>query len=279
MFHQARALRTYTPSLTCADFGEKDFPHPPSKFLHRIHQVSPHCSMSFSSPGQVSYHLKSKDPVVVTKILQLLDVASYDVLGTSIEDIFLDLMARETPRASFDGAEETSDSVSEPVLPDSIDCPSAPGKAVLKLTDERPRSPFSQALTILHKRALIARRSWMVPLLVVLVSVCGACIPLIFLSGQPATCIKLFDNTIIIPESPTYYLESFGLSTQTLTSPPEYDTSCTWKTTARLILIISPDETVELTYCGSKAVHPFMMESGYFNYGLVLLFMLRLLHS
>jgi ATP-binding cassette subfamily A (ABC1) protein 3 len=214
-----------------SDFSEKDFPHPPSEILHRIRQVSPYCSMSLSSPGQASYHLKSKDPVVVTKVLQLLDnerealrVASYDVLGTSIEDIFLDLMARETPRASFDGAEDTSDSVSEPVLPDSVDCPSAPGKAVLELTDGRPRSLFSQALTIFHKRALIARRSWMVPLLVVLVSVCGACIPLVFLSGQPATCIKTFDNTIIIPlyfpESPTYYLESFGLSTQTLTSPP-----------------------------------------------------------
>jgi ATP-binding cassette subfamily A (ABC1) protein 3 len=188
-----------------SNFSEKDFPHPPSEILHRIRQVSPHCSMSLSSPGQASYHLRSKDPVVVTKILQLLDIASYDVLGTSIEDIFLDLMARETPRASFDGAEETSDSVSEPILPDLSDYPSAPGKAVLKLTDGRPRSPFSQTLTIFYKRALIARRSWMVPLLVVLVSVCGACIPIVFfLSGQPATCIKTFDNTIIICTSQSH---------------------------------------------------------------------------
>ncbi|OAX34727.1 hypothetical protein K503DRAFT_803350 [Rhizopogon vinicolor AM-OR11-026] len=58
----------------------------------------PICSMSLSSPSQASYHLKSKDPVVVEKVPQLLHdehktlrVASYDVLGTSIEDIFLHL--------------------------------------------------------------------------------------------------------------------------------------------------------------------------------------------
>jgi hypothetical protein len=45
--------------------------------------------------------------VIVEKVLQLLDderkalhIASYDVFGTSIEDIFLDLMASQTRSAS-----------------------------------------------------------------------------------------------------------------------------------------------------------------------------------
>ncbi|KAG1742779.1 uncharacterized protein EDB91DRAFT_297988 [Suillus paluster] len=214
------------------DLTEKDLPKAPSVTLDRIRQVSPQCSMSLASPSQASYHLKSKDSVVVEKVLQLLDkerdalrIASYDVLGTSIEDIFLDLMARQTRSASPDGTEKSissSGGISEPILPDLTGVPSAPAKA-LELTDGRPRSPLSQALTIFYKRALIARRSWLTPLLVVLIAVCGSCIPLVFLSGQTATCTLQFKNETVIPlyfpDSPIYYRAS-GPGTQILTSPP-----------------------------------------------------------
>ncbi|KAG0694048.1 hypothetical protein DFH29DRAFT_859873 [Suillus ampliporus] len=214
------------------DLTEKDFTKAPSEALDRIRQVCPQCSMSLPSPSQASYHLKSKDSVVVEKVLQLLDkernalrIASYDVLGTSIEDIFLDLMARQTRSASPDGTEKSissSGGVSTPSLADLADGPSAPAK-VLELTDGRPRSPLSQALTIFYKRALIARRSWLTPLLVVFIAVCGSCIPLVFLSGQAATCTLQFKNETVIPlyfpDSPIYLLAS-GPGTQILTSPP-----------------------------------------------------------
>ncbi|KIK34697.1 hypothetical protein CY34DRAFT_621910, partial [Suillus luteus UH-Slu-Lm8-n1] len=73
------------PGLT-----EKDSPNAPLETLDRIRKVCPQCSMSLSSPSQASYHLKSKDSMVVENVLQLLDkernalhIASYDVLGTS----------------------------------------------------------------------------------------------------------------------------------------------------------------------------------------------------
>jgi ABC-type multidrug transport system ATPase subunit len=214
------------------DLPEKDLPSAPSETLDRVRQVCPQCSMSLSSPSQASYHLKSKDSVVVENVLQLLDkernalrIASYDVLGTSIEDIFLDLMAHQTSSASQDGTEKSissSGGISEPILAELTDSPSAsPG--ALQLTDGRPRSPLSQALTIFYKRALIARRSWLTPLLVVLIAVCGSCIPLVFLSGQETTCTTTFQNESLIslyfPESPIYFSAS-GPGTQILESPP-----------------------------------------------------------
>ncbi|KAG1879528.1 hypothetical protein C8R48DRAFT_589537 [Suillus tomentosus] len=214
------------------DLAEKDLPNAPSEALDRIRRVCPQCSMSLSSPSQASYHLKSKDPVVVEKVLQLLDeernalsVASCDVLGTSIEDIFLDLMARQTGSASLDSTEKSissSGGIYEPTLAESTDDSSSPPGA-LQLTDGRPRSPLSQALTIFYKRALIARRSWLTPLLAVVIAVCGSCIPIIFLSGQDTTCTTKLGNESVIslyfPESPIYYSAS-GPGTRVLESPP-----------------------------------------------------------
>ncbi|KAG1840268.1 hypothetical protein DFJ58DRAFT_858320 [Suillus subalutaceus] len=202
------------------DLPEKDLP---TETLDCIRQICTQCSMSLSSPSQASYHLKSKDPVVVEKCSH---VASCDVLGTSIEDIFLDLMARQTGSVSLDSTEKSiasSGGISEPILAKLTDDPSAPPGA-LQLTDGRPRSPLSQALTIFYKRALIARRSWLTPLLVVLIAVCGSCIPLVFLSGQDTTCTTQFKNESVIslyfPESPVYYSET-GPGTQILESPPD----------------------------------------------------------
>ncbi|KAG2067404.1 P-loop containing nucleoside triphosphate hydrolase protein [Suillus decipiens] len=214
------------------DLTEKDLPKAPTETLDHIRQVCPQCSMSLSSPSQASYHLKSKDSVVVERVLQLLDkkrnalrIASYDVLGTSIEDIFLDLMARQTCTVSTDGTEKSissSGGISEPILAELTNGRSAsPG--TLQLTDGRSRSPLSQALTIFYKRSLIARRSWLTPLLVVLIAVCGSCIPLVFLSGQETTCTTKFQNESVIslyfPQSPVYFSAS-GSGAQILESPP-----------------------------------------------------------
>ncbi|KIK34896.1 hypothetical protein CY34DRAFT_17399 [Suillus luteus UH-Slu-Lm8-n1] len=134
-------------------------------------------------------------------------------------------MARQTSTASVDGTEKSissSGGVYQPILAELTDDPFAPPGA-LQLTDGRPRSPLSQALTIFYKRALVARRSWLTPLLAVLIAVCGSCIPLVFLSGQDTTCATQFENEIVIPlyfpDSPIY-LPALGPGTQILESPP-----------------------------------------------------------
>ncbi|KAH7886313.1 hypothetical protein F5I97DRAFT_2027968 [Phlebopus sp. FC_14] len=217
-----------------SDMNEKEFTSAPADVLDRIREVAPQCTMSQASPTQVSYHLKSKDSVVVEKVLRLLDnngsqhrIASYDILGTSIEDIFLDLMKREAGSGTPDTAEKSihsSDGASGSGIPVPEFASPISVSPVLTLTDGRARSPFSQALTIFHKRALIARRSWLTPALVVLIAVCGSCIPLFYLSGQPATCTVQFKNETVIPlywpDSPLNAL-AVGPSAEILTYPPD----------------------------------------------------------
>ena len=67
--------------------------------------IAPETYVTMCSPHQVCYHLKTKDTEVIRQVLGLLDdetsrheIASYGIFGTTIEDIFLDLMSKnETP--------------------------------------------------------------------------------------------------------------------------------------------------------------------------------------
>lgn len=214
------------------DMGEKYPASSPLEVLDRIRELAPQCTLSQPSPTLAAYHLKSKDSVMVVKVLQLLQneagnyhIASVDVLGTSIEDIFLDLMESEsrvhTPDSGVKSMHSTESALA-PTIPDPLRANSAPSP--LTLADGRARSPFSQALTILYKRMLIARRSWLTPVLTLLVAVCGACVPLFFLSGQTPSCTVKFKNETVIPlylpDSPVRTIESTPTASM-LESPPD----------------------------------------------------------
>ena len=216
------------------DLGEKDPSNLSLEVLARLREFAPQCTLTQSSPIHTAYHLKSKDSAVVEKVLQLLDneagnylITSVDILGTSIEDIFLDLIESEsrtrTQNTTNNGEKSThsAETTPAPSVPDSPRAISAPFP--LALTHGRARSPFSQALTIFYKRMLIARRSWLTPLLAVLIAVCGACIPLFFLSGQAPSCaVKLKNETVIPlfwPDSPIGILDSTP-GARILESPP-----------------------------------------------------------
>ena len=213
------------------DLGEKDLASSSLEVLDRIREFAPQCTLSQSSPIHAAYHLRSKDSVIVEKVLQLLDseagnyrIASVDVLGTSIEDIFLNLMEAEVQARTPDNGEKSTHSA------ESTAAPSVPGPlgisapSPLMLADGRARSPFSQALTIFYKRMLIARRSWLTPVLTVLIAVCGACVPLFFLSGQTPSCTVTFKNETVIPlywpDSPIGILD-FTPAASILESPPD----------------------------------------------------------
>ena len=172
------------------------------------------------SPHQVCYHLKTKDTEVVRRVLGLLDdetsrhaIASYDILGTTIEDIFLDLMSKnETPDDTELVLEGASSSPHLEVKSNLVDLPTG-----------RPVSPFRQAFTIFYKRTLILKRSWLTPLLTVIIGVAGATIPLFFLSGVLKSCSVRFDNATSVP----LYLPSSSLvtSSSVVTSPPNITTT------------------------------------------------------
>ncbi|KAF9067262.1 P-loop containing nucleoside triphosphate hydrolase protein [Rhodocollybia butyracea] len=209
---------------------EKDSPSASAitgNLLQEIRQLAEHTTLSVTSPRQVSYHLKSKDSEVVESVLEMLDregdaykIASYDVLSTSIEDIFLDLMQKDEVNkaiVSEEGERKSQDlSESSSSVPDAYAAP-------LNLSSGQAISPFRQALIIFHKRVLIARRSWLPLALAVLVAVAGSTIPLVFLSGRAPSCLTTFANTttlpLYLPESP---IDPFSLaeSSRVLETPP-----------------------------------------------------------
>ncbi|XP_006453888.1 hypothetical protein AGABI2DRAFT_196444 [Agaricus bisporus var. bisporus H97] len=194
--------------------------------LSLIRNIAPKVVATSSSLHQVSYALKTKEDYVVQQVLQLLDaqkaaqgIHSYDILGTTIEDIFLDLMDKNDPNQVYrksDDDEALKSSHSLPLEPDAH-------TGAMDLPSGRRVSPFRQAFTIFHKRILILRRSWLTPLLMVLIAIAGSCIPVIFLSDRPIQCGRRLANStsipLYLPNSPIIPF-TFGFSSRAVNSPP-----------------------------------------------------------
>lgn len=196
------------------------------------------------SPHQVCYHLKAKDTEVVRQVLGLLDdgtirhaVASYDFLETTIEDIFLDLMSKnETP----DGSEILSEGALSPHLESKSN--------IVDLPTGRPVPPFRQAFTIFYKRTLILKRSWLTPLLTVIIAVAGATIPLVFISAELASCSVRFLNATSTPlYLPSSSLATLGSSSSVVTSPPNI-TVALGNTTELLPITNVPDNATFVNF-------------------------------
>lgn len=62
----------------------------------------------------------------------------------------------------------------------------------LHLSNGRKLLPLWQATTIFHKRCLVARRSWLTPLIMLIVAIAGACVPLFFLANIAQSCTTRF---------------------------------------------------------------------------------------
>ncbi|KAL0575023.1 hypothetical protein V5O48_006952 [Marasmius crinis-equi] len=226
----------YTIQVTF-DGTEKDVSNS-SAVLQAIRGTGvPEASLSVVSSRQSLYHLGSKDHVLVERVLQKLDdqkrelrIVSYDILGTSIEDIFLDLMRQNdlmNPVQShpIDEVKSTS-SVSSSTVPPLQGQPEKPTSPLI-LSSGKKTSPFRQALTIFYKRCLIARRSWLGLVLAILVAVLGSTIPLVFVRDLPQTCVRRFRNdtfqALFLPVSGLDPILSFGPSTpfdRPLITPP-----------------------------------------------------------
>ena len=179
--------------------SEKEDPPQRDHLLSAIRRIASHAYATTLNVSQACYHLKEKNVGVVQQILKFLDqhaqeydVLSFDILGTTIEDIFLNLMRKEDNQKSLEAGH--IDTVST--------LHSFPPKAnlnTLYLTNGRPVSFLRQGFTIFYKRLLIARRSWLTPFLAVILAVSGACIPLTFIKDYRQTCVKSYEPTIPTP--------------------------------------------------------------------------------
>ncbi|KAJ6506519.1 hypothetical protein C8R45DRAFT_969887 [Mycena sanguinolenta] len=185
---------------------------PLAELLRRICAIAPNARMSLDSSQRPLFHLETQDPAVVGRVLALLDaqsaaygIVSYDVLGATIEDIFLDVMARNpgpvpaAPVSSAGSVESATRATSADELVPMTEL--YPGPQVYNapatiphLADGKPISPLRQSLTIFYKRVLIFRRSWLAPLLGIGIAVAGAVIlvhPVQPAGDQPPSCAKV----------------------------------------------------------------------------------------
>ncbi|RPD82722.1 P-loop containing nucleoside triphosphate hydrolase protein [Lentinus tigrinus ALCF2SS1-7] len=221
----------YTVNVTFnVDNQEKSSSSHQGELLGRIRVFAPLAYPTSSTPNEVSYHLKLKEPPEVQKVFELVEnnremygVASYSVMGTSIEDIFLGLMHDDTPSEDKHPEDKELEKTGSSATPSLDHTPRS--TPPLQLTNGRRRSPLSQALTIFHKRVLIAKRSWLTPCLAVLVAVAGSCIPIFFLSGRATqTCVTKFrtvpQTSLYLPASPLGFIAEVALGSRVLESPP-----------------------------------------------------------
>ncbi|KAF8590206.1 P-loop containing nucleoside triphosphate hydrolase protein [Ramaria rubella] len=206
--------------------------------LARIQDMAPEAVLTTSSPHYADYSLHSKDAQVVKQVLESVKpdktrfgIANCEIHGTSIEDIFLDLMAAEVPVETGTESVDTEEKIGkgDSDIPAST-APSPIENQGLHLTSGRKRSPLAQAFTIFYKRCLITRRSWLSSLLTVLIAVAGACIPLFFMSHRAETCVTVFVPAPSVPlylgDSPYSSLISLAVpGSQALITPPGLITS------------------------------------------------------
>ena len=197
---------TFHPTLET----EKTPNDTPMELLERIRAKVPSAQYSEMSATQFMYALKTKDLGEVQSVLELLEnrkdelnISSYDILGTSIEDVFLRLMQENDTKST--AAAKTKSIGSLDLSSESLP-PDVPGEMLL--TNGSMTSPFRQALTIFHKRCLIARRGWLTPVLSIFVAVLGCTVPLVFIQGREASCVRTtasnrtYTLPLYFPDSP-----------------------------------------------------------------------------
>lgn len=183
--------------------------------MRLIGPFAPNATYSPYSANGSDILLHSKDSHVVKEVLRLVQdnmakvgVVHYEVHSTSIEDIFLGLMALESNTLIEDEHEKS-------VSPSDEDPNDQPGYG-LNLTSGRKTHPVSQSLTIFYKRCLIVRKSWLPPFLAVIIAVAGSCIPLFYLSNRVNTCQTTFS---IVDPTPLYLGDSQFSSVGDLLTP------------------------------------------------------------
>jgi ATP-binding cassette, subfamily A (ABC1), member 3 len=178
--------------------------------LALIIPISEHARCTELSETTATFALKAKDARVVRQVLDALEaqkasgsITGYEVHGTTLEDIFIGLMGRDSQFAEGAVIEEKPSDGKEP---NGASTPSIPKDPTpLALSDGRQTWFFQQAWTIYRKRLLILRRAWLGPILAMAVACAGACIPLFFMKDRVKSCVPdfrpAFAQSLLLPWS------------------------------------------------------------------------------
>jgi ATP-binding cassette subfamily A (ABC1) protein 3 len=182
-----------------------------------------------SAKGKDLYLTGTTDLALVRKLVDRMQVErkggrnlQYQVNGATLEEVFLDLnsepatpetasqtspapgVAALEPETGWEkGVDGSSDVEAPTALPHVHDSnpPLTPGHKRSFLL-----SVPTDAFTIFRKRIINLRRAWLLPLIGIIVVICGTCIPLFFLKNRNQTCASVIREArtqpLTWPESP-----------------------------------------------------------------------------
>lgn len=158
----------------------------------------------------------------------------FQINSSTLEDVFLDLntdtpSSQSTPTQTViePQVETKSDDITSAsqrtvaAVPISYDdekdaeAPSALSETFVLHAGRKPSPLLAipvDAFTIFRKRLIVLRRSWLLPLISILVAICATCIPLFFLAGRNQTCDLITRQRTVQPltyaRSPFPYIDS-----------------------------------------------------------------------
>ncbi|KAG8989430.1 hypothetical protein FRB93_003631 [Tulasnella sp. JGI-2019a] len=199
--------RGYILHLTMGSTGS-EYDHTLQSVLQNVRSITPDASVISSFAPNASLELGTRDPPTVAAVLGLIEtekerlgITRYDTHGTSLEEVFLALMAQETSATSSEVTDgpEKKDAMEVPMVPVLGKTESDRPASRISLSDGRKISVLAQALVIFHKRALVARRSYVAPLLAMAIVLCAGCIPLTYFNGRHEDCSINQDLDFITP--------------------------------------------------------------------------------
>ncbi|KAG9049313.1 hypothetical protein FS837_010632 [Tulasnella sp. UAMH 9824] len=202
--------------------------------LNRVKTVAPSATIHTSNDKSVSFQLGTANPKVVSSLLGLVEsekqnlgIKSYDTHGTSLEEVFLSLMEKENSESekqvAGDSEKLTPGVETSPVGYDDNDAVKAS-----PLSDGRKTSVLSQALVICLKRFMVARRSFLPPILALACLLCASIIPLRYMTKRHESCaIKgdsdwYYTQNLYLPEAGRYGIRAGDIGEySTVVSPFE----------------------------------------------------------
>ncbi|KAG8968380.1 hypothetical protein FRB90_010822, partial [Tulasnella sp. 427] len=162
--------------------------------LNRVKSVAPAASVHTFNDKSVSFQLGTADAKAVSGLLALVEserqqlrISSYDTHGTSLEEVFLSLMEKENSESEKTEEASQTEKLTPGVEATPISYDDGAGKHS-PLSDGRKTSAFSQALVICLKRFMVARRSFLGPILALACLLCAAIIPLRYMTKRHESC-------------------------------------------------------------------------------------------
>lgn len=174
--------------------------------------------------GKYHFSTGSADISVVRQLVESIRRNSrgtpfkYQVNSATLEQVFLDINAlpedQESPTSTLAVADAPIDPMSsgfvapQPSEKDLEQVNDASSESHLNLTPGRKPAwtgIFMDTWTIVQKRFIILRRSWLLPVVAIIMVICATCIPLFFLGDREQTCALITNarqvQTLTFPRS------------------------------------------------------------------------------